>query len=641
MDDRASYRLSALARHLSADQPQGIETQQTKNVQVVNNEPRKKEKLKWNGWGYTDTKFVFNKEGNLYLSGHRYSLSGVELPSLRAFVEKEMGVTIDDKMTAQPMPTEYPAPVENIEFLKAIEGNYVRLTFEGLERLGHSHGHTVQELWAIRYEKLARIVDVVIYPGRVEDVECIVKAANEHNVVIIPYGGGTSVSCALLCPPEETRMIISLDMHEMDKIKWVDRTNMTACIEAGIAGKDLVRKLEDIGLTMGHEPDSLEFSTLGGWVATRASGMKKNVYGNIEDIIITTKVVTALGTWARETNAPRISAGPDVPNLILGSEGTLGVVVEAVVKVRPLPEVRRFGAVAFPNFESGVKFMHEVAMRRAQPASIRLVDPEQFRFGASLKPAAAGWFKHAISELTKIYVTKYLKYDPNDICAVTIVMEGSKTAVKAQEKLIYAIAKKHSGLKADEENGRRGYFLTFVIAYLRDLGLEMAFLSESFETSVPWSKTHALCIRVKERIHRAAKEAGIKSKLFVSCRVTQTYDAGSCVYFYFGFSHKGLENPVEKFTYVEHSAREEILECGGSISHHHGVGKHRKDFIERAVQPLGITTMRGIKNTLDPKNIFAAGNIFELDPVKEAELKKAHTKHPAPRHDATHDEDQH
>jgi len=602
-------------------------------VQVLNNEPRKKEKLKWNGWGYTDTKFVFNKEGNLYLSGHRYSLSGVELPNLRAFVEKEMGVTIDDKMTPQSMPTEYPAPVENASFLKSIEGHYVRSTFDGLERLGHSHGHTVQELWAIRYEKLDRIVDVVIYPGRSEDVEVIVKAANEHNVVIIPYGGGTSVSCALLCPTDEKRMIVSLDMHEMDKIKWVDRTNMTACIEAGIAGKDLVRKLEDIGLTMGHEPDSLEFSTLGGWIATRASGMKKNVYGNIEDIVVTTKVVTALGTWTREANVPRVSAGPDVPNLILGSEGTLGVVVEAVVKVRPLPEVRKFGAIAFPNFESGVKFMHEVAMRRAQPASIRLVDPEQFRFGASLKPAAAGWFKHVMSEAQKIYVTKYLKFDVNDICAVTIVMEGSKTAVRTQEKTIYAIAKRHGGLKADEENGRRGYFLTFVIAYLRDLGLDMAFLSESFETSVPWSKTHQLCVRVKERIHRAARESGIKSKLFVSCRVTQTYDAGACVYFYFGFSHKGLEAPVEKFTYVEHSAREEILDCGGSISHHHGIGKHRKDFIERAIQPLGIHTLRGIKHTLDPKNIFAAGNIFELDPAKEEQAKKEHARHTAPRHE--------
>lgn len=610
-------------------------------MQVLNNEPRKKEKLKWNGWGYTDTKFVFNKEGNLYLSGHRYSLSGVELPSLRAFVEKEMGVTIDDKMAAQSMPTEYPAAIENPAFLKAIEGHFVRLSFEGLERLGHSHGHTVQELWALRYEKLDRIVDVVIYPGRVEDVEAIVKAAHDHNAVIIPFGGGTSVSCALLCPADETRMIISLDMHEMDKIKWVDRTNMTACIEAGIAGKDLVRKLEDIGLTMGHEPDSLEFSTLGGWVATRASGMKKNVYGNIEDIIVSLKTVTALGTWAREANVPRVSAGPDVPNIFLGSEGTLGVVCEAVVKVRPLPEVRRFGAVAFPNFESGVKFMHEVAMRRAQPASIRLVDPEQFRFGASLKPAAAGWFNHVKSEATKFYVTKYLKFDPNDICACTIVMEGSKTAVKAQEKLIYAIAKKHNGLKADEENGRRGYFLTFVIAYLRDLGLEMAFLSESFETSVPWSKTHALCIRVKERMQRAAREAGIKSKLFISCRVTQTYDVGACVYFYFGFSHKGLENPVEKFTYVEHSAREEILECGGSISHHHGVGKHRKDFIERAIQPLGIQTLRGIKHTLDPKNIFAANNIFELDPEKEELAKKEHAKHIVPRHEQAIDADDH
>lgn len=148
---------------------------------------------------------------------------------------------------------------------------------------------------------------------------------------------------------------------------------------------------------------------------------------------------------------------------------------------------------------------------------------------------------------------------------------------------------------------------------LRDLGFDLSFLGESFETSVPWSQTYSLCMRVKERIRQEAKKQGITTKPFVSCRVTQTYDSGSCVYFYFGFSFKGLENPVEKFTAVEHGAREEILECGGSISHHHGVGKHRKDFMERSVNPIGIQILRGIKKIIDPKNIFANGNLIDLE----------------------------
>lgn len=604
-------RLSKFSSHTKNDEGH-ISNEECKSIDLINNEPRKREKLKWNGWGYTDTKFVITKDNTLYLSGHRYSVSGVELPYLKDFVEKEMGINIDDKSPPQAQPKNFPESNMNQEFLRAIEGSYVRVSFDGLERHNHAHGHTVAELWEVRYGKINRIPDAVIYPGSLEDVEVIVKSANNHNVVIIPYGGGTSVSCGILCPEEEKRMIISLDMKEMDKIKWVDRQNMLACIEAGISGKDLARKLEEIGLTMGHEPDSLEFSTLGGWVATRASGMKKNVYGNIEDIVVNIKVVTPIGTWQSGCNVPRMSSGPDIRHIILGSEGTLGVVTEAVVKVRKLPEVRKYGSLAFPNFEQGVKFMHQVALLKAQPASIRLVDPMQLRFGQGLRPASSGWLHDFIDKAKKIYLTKYLKFDPNEISAATLVFEGTKEEVKSQEAVIYKLVKQFGGIKGDEESGRRGYFLTFVIAYLRDLGFDLSYFGESFETSVPWSQTYSLCMRVKERIRQETKKQGITSVPFVSCRVTQTYDSGACVYFYFGFSHKGIENAVEKFDAVEHAAREEILECGGSISHHHGVGKHRKDFIEKSIQSMGVKILRGIKNTIDPNNIFANGNIFDL-----------------------------
>lgn len=524
-----------------------------------------------------------------------------------------MGIHIEDKSPPKPMPKEFPTPIVNEDFLKTIEGSYAKLTHDGLERLNHAHGHTVQELWDVRYGELKRIPDVVIYPASHEDVETIVRAAHEHNVAIIPYGGGTSVSLAVLCPENENRMIVSLDMKEMDKIKWVDRENMTACIEAGIAGKDLAKKLEDVGLTIGHEPDSLEFSTLGGWIATRASGMKKNVYGNIEDIIVNIKFVSPVGTWELPSNVPRVSAGPELRHIIMGSEGTLGVVTEAIVKIRTLPEVKRYGSLAFPNFESGVNFMHDVARHRAQPASIRLVDPMQLRFGQGLRPGAKGWLNEFLDKAKKIYLSKFLKFDLNELSAVTLVFEGDEKDVKAQETIIYRLAKKHGGIKGDEENGRRGYFLTFAIAYLRDLGFDLSYLGESFETSVPWSKTFNLCERVKERIRQEVKRQGIPSKPFVSCRVTQTYDVGSCVYFYFGFSFKGVDNPVEKFNAVEHAAREEILACGGSISHHHGVGKHRKSFMEQSILPIGVRILRGIKHTIDPKNIFASQNLFDFE----------------------------
>jgi alkyldihydroxyacetonephosphate synthase len=226
----------------------------------------------------------------------------------------------------------------------------------------------------VRFAQLERVPDLVVWPGCHEHVEAIVALANEHNVVVIPFGGGTSVSGALTCPSNETRMIVSLDMHEMNKIKWIDNENMLVCMEAGIVGQDLKRRLEAQGLTIGHEPDSLEFSSLGGWIATRASGMKKNTYGNIEDMLVRVKLVTAVGTVDRGVEVPRLSMGPDVQQLVLGSEGTLGVITEAVLRVRKLPQQQKYGSILFPTLEAGVSFMREIAAQRAAPASVRLID---------------------------------------------------------------------------------------------------------------------------------------------------------------------------------------------------------------------------------------------------------------------------
>jgi len=261
--------------------------------------------------------------------------------------------------------------------------------------------------------------------------------------------------------------------------------------------------------------------------------------------------------------------------------------------------------------------MQNVSLNRNLiPASIRLVDPEQFAFAQSLRPGTRGLFAPLIEYAKKFYVTRYHGFDPTQLCAATIVFEGSsEREVSSQSSHIYSLAKRFGGLKADEENGKRGYFLTYMIAYLRDLGFQHGFIAESFETSVPWSRTLELCLRVKSRINSELKSLGITTQPFLSCRVTQTYDVGSCVYFYIGFSFKGIQQPVEKFTMIESAARDEILKCGGSISHHHGVGKHRKEYMERSIGNVGINLLRGLKKTIDPKNIFANGNLIDVIPI--------------------------
>lgn len=195
--------------------------------------------------------------------------------------------------------------------------------------------------------------------------------------------------------------------------------------------------------------------------------MKKNAYGNIEDLLVHVKMVTSRGVLEKNCQVPRMSCGPDFNHVIMGSEGSLGVITEVILKIRPLPKCRRFGSILFPNFETGVKCMREVARQRCQPSSIRFMDNGQFIFGMVLKPDA-GFFHGMIDGLKKMYVTKMKGFDVEKMCVMTLLFEGEEEAdVKKQEKRIYNIGAKLGGLPAGQTNGERGYILTFVIAYIR------------------------------------------------------------------------------------------------------------------------------------------------------------------------------
>ena len=286
-------------------------------------------------------------------------------------------LTQEDMEADPPMNTSH-------EFLKEIETLkcFSRRSFDKWERIMHSHGASVREVFNLKYGRFEKYVDVVVYPGQTEHVQKIVELANKHDVIIVPYGGGTNVTQALYLQKDEytdnKRMIVSLDMSRMNKVLWVDKDNMIACVQAGIRGQDLERDLRISGVVSGHEPDSSEFSTLGGWISTRASGMKKNTYGNIEEIVKDITFITPTGIFKKSEHWPRVSAGPDFNQLIMGHEGNLGVITEAIIRIRPVPEVSEFGSVVFPNFEVGIKFMEEMAKQKMYPSSLRLVDNLQF-----------------------------------------------------------------------------------------------------------------------------------------------------------------------------------------------------------------------------------------------------------------------
>jgi len=562
------------------------------------------------GWGFADSGFRIDANGTVELSGDRYDLAGTELPDLLPWVSRTIGVPLDSReVNPSQYPPAIPEPRENPDFLDELRKFLPddALCDDPETRLRHGHGHTQEEIYAIKHAQLARIPDLVVYPNGVEQVEALVAAALRHGACLIPYGGGTNVTLALLCPADEERIIASVNMSRMNRILWIDPVNRMACIEAGAVGRDIVEILEQHGFTMGHEPDSIEFSTLGGWIATHASGMKKNRYGNIEDLVLDVSAVTAAGLMTRSNVSPRESVGVDLRRWLYGSEGNLGIVTHATVKLFPLPEVQHYQSVVFRGFEDGFAFLYELAQQGAPPASVRLVDNLQFQFSRALKPASVG-LKRLTSQFEKLYVTRVKRFDPDEMVACTLLFEGSREEVAAQESALFRIARKHGGLRAGAENGKRGYELTFAIAYIRDFMMDHYLLAESFETSVSWSQALALCENVKRRIREEHAERGLPGVPFISCRITQLYDTGVCVYFYLAYYYEGVDRPSEVFAEMERAARAEVLRSGGSLSHHHGIGKLREEFLPEIMSASMLEWSQRIKRAVDPQNVFGSAN---------------------------------
>ncbi len=565
-------------------------------------------------WGYSDTELVVHADQSVEMTGNRYNLCGYRMPYLVPFISSELGVTFDfaapRPLTTQPRVT--PA-TRNDGFLSGLAAAVrpEQFTDDDAERLLHSHGQTTtEEVSRVLYADLDRTVDLVVWPESDEDCQALVTLAAEHGVCLIPFGGGTNVSSALLVPAAETRMVVSVDTRRMNRVLSINKANMVATVQAGITGSHLEDQLRREGLTCGHEPDSSELSTLGGWIATNASGMKKNRYGNIEDLVENVTLVTPTGTIEQCYPTPRQASGIQLQKALFGSEGNLGLITRAVIHVHALPAVKKYGSVIFRDWRTGVDFMEALNRTGTKPASIRLVDNLQFRLGQSLKAAPTG---SAVlkSRVERAVITRIKGFDTHEMVAATIVYEGTAAEVAMQEKVVGATAKRFGGMQGGAGNGERGYMLTYAIAYLRDFLADYYVIGETYETTVPWDRIHDVCAAVDRVAKSEHQRLGFPGKPFTSPRITQLYHSGVCIYFTHGLSHRDIEGGDQKFAEMERNIRTAIMDAGGSISHHHGIGKLRTHVIDRVASAESMDAVRALKRAVDPENVFAvANNIF-------------------------------
>jgi alkyldihydroxyacetonephosphate synthase len=499
----------------------------------------------------------------------------------------------------------------------------LNVTTDKMERVVHAYGKSLRDLVRIRANQVERTPDVVVYPDNEEEIQKIVDLAVAANAVIIPFGGGSNIGGSLEPLRTEKRVVISLDMGRMNQVVEIDADAGLARIEAGAQGPDLEEQLAAKGWTIGHFPDSFTHSTLGGWIATRSSGMQSDKYGDIADITRGLRLVRPGGIVVIRP-IPSASNGPSVREMILGSEGRLGIVTEAWVQVHRIPEKRDVYAYFFPNFETGLKAMQEISESDAAPSITRISDNMETRFSLATSKESHGITKFVSGTvLPAIFRSKSWNLD--DICLSFIGYEGSERHAKLQKKLVDKIVKKYNGMGVGKGPGILYDQKKFDTPYIRDFLLDRGAAGDVSESAAPWSKLQRLHDGVVKAAYDSFDKIGAKGVII--SHLSHSYHSGACLYFTFGF--KFGKDPLGDYDIVKSAIQQAFIDEGGSISHHHGVGLEHAPWLEDDISASGIAVLEGLFDSADPKGNFNPGKVIAAPGLDQGNSGSALKKAPA------------
>lgn len=486
--------------------------------------------------------------------------------------------------------------------LRRIAGD--RVHTGAYERAFHARGKSYHDLLHLRAGELDLAPDAVVYPRSACEVLAVVELCAEHGVALVPYGGGSSVVGGVNAVARTPGgAVVTLDTTGLASVLEIDRISMTARIEAGIYGPALEQQLAVHGVTLGHFPQSFEYSTLGGWIAARSAGQQSNRYGKAEDWLVSARLATPRGFWSTES-APATAAGPDLNQLVAGSEGTLGVICEATVKLHPLPASRDYRGYLFPGFAAGVEAARRIRQAEIPTAMVRLSDAAETRFFRALSPGRRG----LAATLERAFLTvKGLAGAP---CLMLIGHEGDDDAVAWARGRTEEVCKRLGALALGARPGERWYRTRFDAPYSRDPLLDRGVGVDTLETATRWSNIAALHEKVARAI-RAAMQANMPApgaRGVVMAHVSHSYSDGASLYFTFLFPRQ-LDREVEQWQAIKQAASEAIARGGGTISHHHGVGTDHLAWLAHEKGALGMALLEATKRELDPQGVLNPGKL--------------------------------
>ena len=507
---------------------------------------------------------------------------------IRTLLKQALGV--DDVTTPELEPDEVklrPSALSDTDrdALAAIVGtDYCRVDDRG--RLLRAGGKSTLDLLRRKDSGVQDAPDAVLLPHTEDEIAAILRHCSDHGIAIVPFGGGTSVVGGLDPVRGDFGAVVSLDLRRLTDLHSLDEVSGEADLGAGLTGPEAERLLGERGYSLGHFPQSFQFATIGGFAATRSSGQDSAGYGRFNDMVRGLRTVTPAGVLDLG-RAPESAAGPDLRQLLIGSEGVFGIITRVRVKVHPVPAATRYEAWSFPDFATGADALRAVVQTGAGPTVIRLSDE-----------AETGVNLATTESIGEEQITGG--------CLAITAFEGSEAHVESRHAETRAVMQAAGGTSLGEAPARAWEHGRFIAPYLRDSLLSAGALCETLETATNWSNVPALKAAVTEALTKSLAESGTPA--LVLCHISHVYPTGASLYFTVVAGQRG--NPIDQWHKAKTAASEAMMRTGATITHHHAVGVDHRPWMRDEVGDLGVAVLQAVKATLDPAGILNPGKLI-------------------------------
>jgi alkyldihydroxyacetonephosphate synthase len=529
---------------------------------------------RWNGWGSDDVDYPVPSSALVYLA----EALGPAQPGPSAPLETIVGRIPPSRLSDHPLISRDPET-----------------------RLRHARGHSLPDWIALRFGSLDRFPDGVALPTSDDEIERILAFAKETGTWLIPYGGGTSV-VGHINPPPFDHPFLTVSLERMRRMSKLDEASRIAAFEAGVTGPHLEAQLRARGYTLGHFPQSFEFSTLGGWVATRSSGQQSLYYGRIEDLFAGGQMITPAGSLEMPP-FPASAAGPDLRQAVLGSEGRLGIITSAFVRVSPLPQIERFHGIFFPSFDQGVGAVKEMVQSRLQLSMLRLSD--SLETNTSLILTGNERMVRLLNGLLRLRGLK----ERDEKCMLFLGITRARGLARKTRRIALDIVREHGGVHVGRKMGSEWRKSRFKTPYLRNTLWDNGYAVDTLETALIWTNLPAATEAVLKALRTGLEDRG--EHVLVFSHISHVYATGASIYVTFLFRIAATaEETLLRWQKLKAAASQAIIAHGGTISHQHGVGLDHQSWLEAEKGRIGLQSLAALAKTFDPAGIMNPGKLI-------------------------------